>query len=136
MGNFHLSIDSYKIFSHTHCFGYPELIFPLKNKLPYYTISFPWNKRLLDPNLLCDESSVNPYNFFCEGSNTLPQMKTLFPLIKFIGIGAQPAQKLCIVVHHKKLVKLSSPSRQFTFNKKKTKSFKKVKLVYLRMSIR
>ena len=30
MGNFHYSIDSYNIFLHTHCFGYPELIFLLK----------------------------------------------------------------------------------------------------------
>ena len=51
-------------------------------------------------------------------------MKTHFPFIKFIGIGA-PAQKLCIVVHRKELVKLSSSPLQFTSNKKKTKSFKR-----------
>ena len=34
------------------------------------------------------------------------------------------------------LVKLSSPPLQFTFNKKKVKSFEKVKLVYLRMLVR
>ena len=38
-------------------------------------------------------------------------------------------------MHRKELVKLSSPHLQFTFNKKKTKSLKKVKIVYLRMSI-
>ena len=61
-------------------------------------------------------------------------MKMHFPFIKFIGIGA-PAQKLCIVVHRKELVKLSSAPLQLTFNKRTT-SFKIVKLVYLRMSVR
>ena len=32
-------------------------------------------------------------------------MKTHFPLIKFIGIGAKPAQKLCIIVHWKEQLK-------------------------------
>ena len=30
VGNFQYSMDSYNIFLHTHCFGYPELIFLLK----------------------------------------------------------------------------------------------------------
>ena len=56
LGNFRYSIDSYKIFLHTHCFGYPDFDFPLKSmKLPNYTISFSWNKRLLEPKFLCDE---------------------------------------------------------------------------------
>ena len=64
-------------------------------------------------------------------------MKTHFRLIKFIGIRPSTAKKICIVVHRKELVKLSrSPPLQFTFNKKKTKILKKVKLVYLRMSVR
>ena len=33
-------------------------------------------------------------------------------------------------MHRKELVKLSSPPLQFTFNKRKTKNFKKVKLVF------
>ena len=40
-------------------------------------------------------------------------------------------------MRRKELVKVFSPPLQFTFNKKeKTKSFKKVKLVYLRMLVR
>ena len=35
------------------------------------------------------------------------------------------AQKLCIVVHRKDLVKLSSPPLQLTFNKWKTKKLQK-----------
>ena len=46
------------------------------------------------------------------------------------------AQKLCIVVHRKELVKLSSPPLQFTFIKRKTENLKKVKLVYARKSVR
>ena len=75
----------------------------LKNQLPYYTISFSWNKRLLEPKFLCDECSINLYNFFYTGNNTFPLMKTYFPLIKFIGIGAWPVQKLCNVVRRKEL---------------------------------
>ena len=124
------------IFTYALFCGLPRVNLSLKNKIPHYTISFSWNKRLLEPKFLCDECSVNPSSFFCEANNTIPQMKTHFPLIKLIGIGAQPVQKLCIVLHRKELVKLSSPLHQFTFNKKKTKSFKKVKIVYLTMSIR
>ena len=40
VGNFHFSIDSYNIFLHTYCFGYPELIFPLKTCLPSSPIHF------------------------------------------------------------------------------------------------
>ena len=58
-------------------------------------------------------------------------MKTHFPLIKFIGIGVKPAQKLCIVVHRRELIKLSSPPLQFKFNKTLVKfEFKKVKLIF------
>ena len=38
---------------------------------PYHTISFSWNKRLLESKFLCDECSVNFCNFFCEGNNTV-----------------------------------------------------------------
>ena len=69
-------------------FWLPRVCLSHKKQLPYYTISFSWNKRLLEPKFLCDECSVNLYNFFCEGNNTFPLMKRHFPLIKFIGIGA------------------------------------------------
>ena len=36
-------------------FWLPRVNLSLKNKLPYYTISFSWNKRLLEPKFLCDE---------------------------------------------------------------------------------
>ena len=54
-------------------------------------------------------------------------MKTYFPLENVFFLPLVPAQKLCIVVHRKELVKLSSSPLRFTSNKKKTKSFKKVK---------
>ena len=44
-------------------FWLPRVNLSLKNKLPYYTISFSWNKRLLELKFLCDECSVNPYIF-------------------------------------------------------------------------
>ena len=69
-------------------FWLPRVNFSLKNLPPYFTISLSWNQRLLEPKFLCDECSVNLYNFFCEGNNTFPLMKRHFPLIKFIGIGA------------------------------------------------
>ena len=69
-------------------FWLPRVNIFLKNLLPYYTISFSWTRRFLEPKFLCDECSVNLYNFFCEGNNTFPLMKRHFPLIKFIGIGA------------------------------------------------
>ena len=53
-------------------FWLPRVNLSLKNQLPYYTISFSWNKRLLEPKFLCDECSVNLYNFFREGNNTFP----------------------------------------------------------------
>ena len=45
-------------------FWLPRVCLSLKKQLPYYTISFSWNKRLLEPKFLCDECSVNLYNFF------------------------------------------------------------------------
>ena len=51
-------------------FWLPRVCLSLKKQLPYYTISFSWNKHLLEPKLLCDECSVNLYNFFCEWNNT------------------------------------------------------------------
>ena len=52
-------------------------------------------------------------------------MKTHSPPIKFIGTGAYPLKKLCVVVHREELVKLSSPPLQFTFIKRKTKKLQK-----------
>ena len=49
--NFHYSIDSYKIFLHTHCFGNPELIFPLKTCFPIVLFSF------LETNVCWNQSS-------------------------------------------------------------------------------
>ena len=40
VGSFHYSIDSYKIFLRMHCFGYPELIFPLKTSFPIVPFRF------------------------------------------------------------------------------------------------
>ena len=57
----HYSIDSYKIFLHTHCFGYAELIFPLRT---CFTICYFVSLKqicLLEPTFLCDECSVNLY---------------------------------------------------------------------------
>ena len=76
VGNFYYSRDSYKIFL-SALFWLPRVNLSLKNHLPYYTISFSWNKRLLEPKFLCDECSVN----LCEGNNTFPLMKRHFPLI-------------------------------------------------------
>ena len=47
-------------------FWLPRVYLSLKKQLPYYTISFSWNKRLLEPKFLCDECSVNLYNFFAK----------------------------------------------------------------------
>ena len=63
-GNFHYSMDSYKIFFTYALFWLPKVNISLKKQLPYFTISFSWNKRLLEPTILCDECSVNLYNFF------------------------------------------------------------------------
>ena len=65
-------------------FWLPRVNLSLKNQLPYYTISFSWNKRLLEPKFLCEECSVN----LCERNSAFPLMKKQFPLIKFIGTGA------------------------------------------------
>ena len=47
-------------------FWLPRVCLSHKKQLPYYTISFSWNKRLLEPKFLCDECSVNLYNFFAK----------------------------------------------------------------------
>ena len=52
-------------------FWLPRVNLSLKNKLPYYTISFSWNRLLLEPKFLCDECSVNLYNFFLAKVTTL-----------------------------------------------------------------
>ena len=54
-------------------FWIPRVNLSLKNKLPYHTISFSWNKRLLEPKFLCDEYVPLTFIiFFCEGNNTFP----------------------------------------------------------------
>ena len=47
-------------------FWLPRVNFSLKNLPPYFTISLSWNQRLLEPKFLCDECSVNLYNFFAK----------------------------------------------------------------------
>ena len=47
-------------------FWLPSVCLSLKKQIPYYTISFSWSKRLLEPKFLCDECSVNLYNFFAK----------------------------------------------------------------------
>ena len=89
-------------------FWLPRVNLSLKHLLPYYTNSFSWNKRLLEPKFLCNEWSVNLniYIFFAKVTTLFLKWKlTHFPLIKFIGIGANPAQKLYIVVHWKEQLK-------------------------------
>ena len=49
VGNFQYSIDSYNIFLHTHCFGYPELIFLLKTCFHVF--------RFLETNVCWNQSS-------------------------------------------------------------------------------
>ena len=49
VGNSHYSIDSYKIYLNTHCFGCPELIFSLKTHFPiilfrFLETSVSWNQ--------------------------------------------------------------------------------------------
>ena len=72
VGNFHYSIDSYKIFLHTDCFGCPELIFPLKTSFPIILFRF------LEKNVCWNQSSYAmnvPLTFtlfFCGGNNTFP----------------------------------------------------------------
>ena len=68
VGNFHFSIDSYNIFLHTHCFGYPEFVFPLKSSFPIILFRF------LETNVCWNQSSyaMNVQLTFCEGNNTFP----------------------------------------------------------------
>ena len=73
VGNFHYSIDFYKIFLHTHCFaGYPELIFPLKTRFPIILFRF------LETNVCWNQSSYAmnvPLTLIIswgEGNNTFP----------------------------------------------------------------
>ena len=114
-------------------FWLPRVNFFLKNLPPYFTISFSWNKRLLEPKFLCDECSVNLYNFFAKVT-TLFLNENAFLSYQIHRHWSLSAQKLCIVVHRKELV--SFPPLQFTFIKRKTKNFKKVKPEYTRMSVR
>ena len=55
----------------------PRVNFSLENLPHYFTISFSWNKRLLEPKFLCDECSVNLYNFFAKVT-TLSLNKNVF----------------------------------------------------------
>ena len=57
VGNFHYSTYSYKIFLRRHCFGYPELIFPLKTSFPIILFRFLatnvcWNQSSFAMNVL------------------------------------------------------------------------------------
>ena len=45
------AIDSYKKFLHTHCFGFPELVFPLKSSFPIILFRF------LETNVSWNQSS-------------------------------------------------------------------------------
>ena len=134
VGNFHFSIDSYNIFLHTHCFGYPELIFPLKTCLLILLFRF-FETNVCRNQFLCDECSVNLYNFLRRYQH-FSLNENAFLSYQIHRHWSLSAQKLCIVhvVHRKELV--SSPPLQFTFIKRKTKNFKKVKLVYARDSVR
>ena len=129
VGSFHYSIDSYKIFLHTHCFGYPELIFPLKTSFSIILFCF------LDTNVWWNQSyyamnvPLTLIIFFCKGNYTFPKR------ISLLSNSSALELNLFKTLHCCALVKLSFPLLQFTFNKKKTKSYKKVKFVYLRMSI-
>ena len=58
-------------------FWLPRVNFSLKNLPPYFTISFSWNKRLLEPKFLCDECSVNLYNFFAKVTTLLLKWKRI-----------------------------------------------------------
>ena len=92
----HYSIGPYKIFLHSHCFGYPELIFPFKTCFPiilfrFFETTVYWSQGSYATNV-----PLTFIIFFCEGKNTFPKMKTQFPLVRFIGI-----RKLCIVVYRK-----------------------------------
>ena len=51
VGNFHYSIYFYKTFLRTHCFGYSELIFPLKASFPITLFRF------LETNVCWNQSS-------------------------------------------------------------------------------
>ena len=107
----------------------PRVNFSIEDLPHYFTISFSWNKRLLEPKFLCDECSVNLYNFFGKVTTLFLKWKPI-PLLSIHRHWSLSAQKLCNVVHRKELVKLSSPPLRFTFNKRKTKHFKKVKLIF------
>ena len=61
-------------------FWLPRVCLSLKKQLPYYTISFSWNKRLLEPKFLCDECSVNLYNFFAKVTTLFLKWKRI-PLL-------------------------------------------------------
>ena len=64
-------------------FWLPRVNLSLKNQLPYYTYSFSWNKRLLEPKFLCNECSVNLniYIFFAK-------VTTLFLKWKHISLSS------------------------------------------------
>ena len=78
-------------------FWLPRVNFSLKNLPPYFTISLSWNKRLLEPKVLCDECSVNPYNFFGKVTTLFFKLKTHSSPIKFIGIGAYPLKNSALL---------------------------------------
>ena len=99
-------------------FWLPRDNLSLKNKLPFYTISFSWNKRLLEPKFLCDECSVNLYNFFAK-------VTTLSLKLNENTFSSYQIHRHCIVVHRKGLVKLSSPPLHSLLTRRKRKASKK-----------
>ena len=97
VGNFHYSIYSYKIFLRIYAlFWLLGVNLSLKNQLSYYTISFSWNKRLLKPKFLCEECSVNLYNFFFAKVTTLflkGQMNQKIEIFSFVPLPSPNTKK-------------------------------------------
>ena len=77
----------------------------LKKQLPYCTISFSWNQRLLEPKFLCDECSVNLYNFFAKVRALFVKWKRISLLSKSSPLELNLLKNSAyIVVHRKGLV--------------------------------
>ena len=115
-------------------FWLPRVNFSLKNLPPYFTISFSWNKRLLEPKFLCDECSVNLYNFFGKVTTLFLKWKPI-PLLSIHRHWSLSAKKLCNVVHRKELVNYPPLLSDSLLTRGKQKTSKKWNL-YLRMSVR
>ena len=116
----------------------PGVNLSLKNQLPYYIISFSWNKRLLEQSSYAMNVPLTFIIFLAKVTALFLKWKRIsfLSIHRHWSLTCSTTLYCAVVVHRKELVKLSSPPLQFTFNKKKMKSFKKVKLVYLRMLVR